>query len=806
MTHSSPEDLVRGHSSPWVRLVIRTLTIRGATWWLLALALFATAVVSQQAWRTRKETQKASFQAEAAILRNAMLERFHRYGQVLQGVRGLFDACEKIGKSEFRAYADSLLAGHENQGIRAIGYIERVESARTGEFLARSALEHGNSFRIHPSGDRPDYLVVSVVEPLESNRAALGYDIGSEVCRRMTAMSACDSASATLTPRIELVQAPGKASPILLEPVYAGGATPATVAERRARLKGWVYAAFAVGDVLDGVRQIKKSPLEYEIYDGAAVSTENLLCLRGGERQNANVDALQQDSVLEIFHRPWTVRTRAPVSVAGERGILPVWLLSTGGICMSLLIFGVAHSMATTSRRACSLAEGMTSELRHRGEALRASEKRLAMVIMGSNDGIWDWNVVSNEVYFSSRWKGMLGYEDHEIGNTFAAWESLLHPDDRDRANLMINGYLAGNIPSYHLEYRLRHKDGGYRWILSRGVVSRDASGRPVRMAGSHVDLTDLKQAEQELRNANRELQESQARLQDTLADLSASHAELEKTQLELIQAAKLESVGTLAAGVAHEVKNPLQIIIMGLDFLDRQFPAADEATLVTLTDMRDAALRADSITRELLHFSSAGDFDPCPADLEAVVERSLWLLRTDITKSGVTVVKELAGNLPKISIDVSKIQQVLINLIGNALQAMDRSGILTIRTSAGHSGQLSPPDYPTAHPHRTDENLVMLRLHDTGPGIPKDQMHRIFDPFFTTKAVGAGTGLGLSVVKKIIDLHCGIIHFRSSPRGGLEVTLAFAAIRQAATAPPRSGAGGEMNATPNTRQQCKPR
>jgi two-component system, NtrC family, sensor kinase len=142
-----------------------------------------------------------------------------------------------------------------------------------------------------------------------------------------------------------------------------------------------------------------------------------------------------------------------------------------------------------------------------------------------------------------------------------------------------------------------------------------------------------------------------------------------------------------------------------------------------------------------------------------------------------VTVVKHLAGDLPGILIDVPKIQQVLINLIGNALQAMDRHGTLTLTTFSGRPGRFLPPDCLTACTLARDAPAVVLRLHDTGPGIPRDQLLRIFDPFFTTKAVGSGTGLGLSVVKKIMDLHSGFIHFRNSPRGGLEVTLAFAAI-----------------------------
>ena len=417
---------------------------------------------------------------------------------------------------------------------------------------------------------------------------------------------------------------------------------------------------------------------------------------------------------------------------------------------------------------------------RRRSElAIRESQERLALVIQGSRDGIWDWNVFTNEVYFSPRWKSMLGYAEHELKDNFPTWEHLLHPDDLVLARATLQEYFLGSRAQYELEHRLRHKDGSYRWILARGVALRNDAGKPIRMAGSHVDLTERKLAEEELRRTCVQLSQSQADLERTVEQLRASHAELEKTQLELIQAAKLESMGTLAASVAHEVKNPLQTVLMGLEYLARNLPHCDENTIIALTDMNDAVKRADGIVREMLHFSAATKFNFQEQPLNAMVTRALWLVNTQLVAARINVELSLADALPPVWIDRGKIEQVLLNLFINAHQAMTQNGTLTIRTRAGQFGDLQPLNPASRSRFKPADPVVIVEIQDTGSGIPEAQLSRIFDLFFTTKPVGVGTGLGLSVVKKIVDLHEGAIEMRNVPQGGALAILVFKAINK---------------------------
>jgi signal transduction histidine kinase len=247
-----------------------------------------------------------------------------------------------------------------------------------------------------------------------------------------------------------------------------------------------------------------------------------------------------------------------------------------------------------------------------------------------------------------------------------------------------------------------------------------------------------------------------------------AAYGQLKAAQSQLIQAAKMEVIGRLASGVAHEVKNPLSIILMGIGYLSKEIRSDDEEVRFTLENMKNAVKRADYIIKGLLDFSRVSKMEVAPHDLNSVVEKALGLVKYECDKYHVEVIKDFKEGMPYIVMDKNKIEQVFVNIFLNAIQAMSEGGTLTIRT---YSRKLIELGEGVGHRKedifKTGELVAIVEVEDTGPGIPQDVLDKIFDPFFTTKHNKGGTGLGLSVVKSIIDMHKGKIKIENKKQGG---------------------------------------
>ena len=245
----------------------------------------------------------------------------------------------------------------------------------------------------------------------------------------------------------------------------------------------------------------------------------------------------------------------------------------------------------------------------------------------------------------------------------------------------------------------------------------------------------------------------------------------LRDAQMKLIRAEKMESIGRLAAGVAHEVKNPLAIIQMGADFLS-QDSEKDEATRTVIKEIEDAVKRADSVIRGLLDFSRDRKFETQPGAVNDVLDRSLQLVNHEMRNRNIEVNLSLGDDLPEIEMDANKLQQVFVNLMMNAAQAMPNGGTLTLKSYVFTISDKAMLKRDSSGEFRMGETALGVEFLDTGPGIRSEDLEQLFDPFFSTKPVGEGTGLGLSVSRNIVHLHRGFIDIRNRDSGGVSVLI----------------------------------
>jgi PAS domain S-box-containing protein len=349
------------------------------------------------------------------------------------------------------------------------------------------------------------------------------------------------------------------------------------------------------------------------------------------------------------------------------------------------------------------------------------------------------------------------------VSDFFPAYDIARFSNDDEK--VILSGH-----PLLNREELVADRFGNHRWHATTKVPLRNNDGKVIGLVGISRDITEQKLADQELARHKDELQK-------TLSELQRSHEDLKSAQFQLIQAEKMQSIGRLAAGVAHEVKNPLGILRMGADYLAKNLTSRDENVALILADMTDAIRRADGIIMGLLDFSVPHALDSHAEDLSAIMEQSVALVRHLLNEGGIKLTRELAEGLPPVWLDPNKIKQVFVNILTNAIHATPPEGTITVRTTT-RKLRRDEVDHDAgsrlADRFRADEAVLIAEVLDTGSGIPDEKLAHIFDPFFTTKATGKGTGLGLTVTKKIVELHGGSLDVRNRKEGGVVVTIMF--------------------------------
>ncbi len=366
-------------------------------------------------------------------------------------------------------------------------------------------------------------------------------------------------------------------------------------------------------------------------------------------------------------------------------------------------------------------------------DALREGEERFREVVESIQEVFWMTDVShSRLVYVSPGFQTIWGRSNSSVMESMDVWRDSLHPEDRHR--VLVDGRAKELAGPHQKIYRILRPDETIRWVRDRSFPVRDASGQVIRLVGVAEDITEQRQLEEKFMRAQR-----------------------------------MEALGTLASGIAHDLNNILSPMLMvGALFRDKLQAAEDQALL----DMVErSARRGARIVGQLLAFGRGLDGTKVVLQPRHIIKEVYSLMQETLPRS-IEVSVRVPTDLWNVSADATQIHQVLMNLCVNARDAMPSGGRLTLSAANDHLSEADVQHYAPAVPGP----YVRIRVQDTGSGIPASILSQIFDPFFTTKEVGKGTGLGLSTVMGIVKGHAGIITVTSEPGQGTEFQVCLPA------------------------------
>ena len=389
----------------------------------------------------------------------------------------------------------------------------------------------------------------------------------------------------------------------------------------------------------------------------------------------------------------------------------------------------------------------------HDVDRQKRAEERFRLAAEAASDLIYEWQVDEGRIEWFGDIERALGYAPAASPHTIAAWLNLIHPEDQARLGAVVQ-FHASSSRRIDVEYRIRHRDG--RWLTwwDRGSPILDDRGRPHRWVGVCTDVTVQRRAEDERAALEEQLHHSQ----------------------------KMEAIGRLAGGIAHDFNNYLTGISgnvsLALLDLDEGSPLRE-----LLLDVDKAALRAADLTAKLLAFSRRQTAEPRVIELAAAIEATRQLLERTVGEH-IQMQTRASGDGGRVRVDPGQLEQVLMNLVLNARDAMPDGGRLFIETSS----VVLDPDAARMVKDGQPGSYVVLAVSDTGHGMDPATQARIFEPFFTTKPKERGTGLGLSMIYGVVAQNRGFIDVRSQPDMGTTFRVYLPRVTEAVQHTPTPG------------------
>ncbi len=699
--------------------------------WLAAGLLAIGGVLTWLARDRVAQADQATLEQRFDRLSDRVVTEFRRrlnlpvYG--VRGARGLFVASEDVSRDEFAAYVASRDIETEFPGVRGFGYVERVERERLPDFVAARRAEGAPTFTPHSLGsDHADLYIIKYIFPLPANAAAEGFDLGSEARRRAALLRAVDTGEPTLTERVSLVQDPGnRAGFLYLVPVYRDLPRDADPAARREALRGLVYAPVILDDMFQGLLAAEDGLVDVEVFDGAKMDPHALL-LDADDTPVASGGFIGRSfhriRVIDVGGRVWTLGLSSTPRFEALRDTRAVRLVTLAGGLATLLLAGLAYALGRGRDHAIGLASRMTAELRTSEEGLRALTTHAPGTLFRFEQ---DLNGDLRVPLLSPGLGSVLGRDPAALARRPVRLLARVAKSERAAVLASIRAAVAEER-SWDRVFPLRGPGRSVHWIAARSSVTRGADGRPTWF-GALTDITAQESARRAAEQAN---------------------------------AAKSRFLATMS----HEIRTPMNGVIgmtsllldTRLDAQQREFTeiirSSGEALLALINDILDFS-KIESGQIELEH--EAFDLADC-------VESALDLFARRAMEKNVELLHEIdAGTPRRLCADVTRLRQILVNLIGNALKFTERGEVLVSVRAI----------------HEIDgARHLLFAVRDTGPGIPPEGLARLFKAFSqvdasTTRKYG-GTGLGLAISRRLAELQGGRMWVESQP--GIGSTFFF--------------------------------
>jgi len=378
------------------------------------------------------------------------------------------------------------------------------------------------------------------------------------------------------------------------------------------------------------------------------------------------------------------------------------------------------------------------TEMKNNELEIRAMKDRFQLAIDGSNDGLWDWNTNTDEIYFSSRLTTMLGYKDGEIVHNLSALQEIMHPDDIEEVFKNVEKHLSGKSKVFEHVHRMKHKNGSWVWILSRGKALFDFSGEATRMVGFNTDIS-----------RNKELEENLQQLVEEKTTENIKQGEV------LQQQSKLAAMGEMIGAIAHQWRQPLNVLSINIQNLEDDYEEdlIDEKFLHEFIEKNTKTINFMSRTIDDFRNFFRVDKEKTVFSVKSAVESSLSMQLAQLEHH--SIVLSLSGDDFEVNGYESEFLQVILNLVNNAKDALLDANV----------------DEPKIDIFLSDKRVF---VKDNAGGIPKGIINRIFEPYFTTKEQGKGTGMGLYVSKMIIEDNIGAVLKVSNEDSGAMFTIDF--------------------------------